>query len=277
LHNKESDGKVLCVTYPFPVATDEFEDKRVLVTGGTKGMGEAIVRRFLLAGASVVTTGRSVLPAGQHPTLFVQADVSSTEDVEKVANLVQCEWGGIDILVNNVGGSRVPNDGFQALSDEDWERALNANLLAAVRMNRAFVPGMIERQWGVVLHISSFQQRPSLQDASLAYTCAKGALSTYNKGLANEVGPKGVRVNMISPGYVETSGVHGMIVEMVKSQGINEEAARRELMNMSGGIPIGGSGTLEEVAELVAFLASDRGASIHGADYVIERGMLPTM
>jgi NAD(P)-dependent dehydrogenase (short-subunit alcohol dehydrogenase family) len=82
---------------------------------------------------------------------------------------------------------------------------------------------------------------------------------------------------MISPGYVETSGVHGMIVEMVKSQGINEDAARRELMNMSGGIPIGGSGTLEEVAELVAFLASDRGASIHGADYVIERGMLPTM
>lgn len=266
------------VNYPFPFAIDEFEDKRVLVTGGTKGMGEAIVRRFLLAGASVVTTARRPLPAGQHPTMFVQADVSSVADVEKVANLVQCEWGGIDILVNNVGGSQATNEGFQALTDEDWERALNANLLAAVRMNRAFVPGMIERQWGVVLHISSFQQRVPPHDSTLAYAAAKGALSIYNKGLADEVGPNGVRVNMISPGSVETAGVHGMILDMVKSKGLDEDAARRELANMSGGgIPIGRPGTPEEVAELVAFLASNRGASIHGADYVIDRGMLPAV
>ena len=234
------------MAYPFPVATDEFEDKRVLVTGGTKGMGEAIVRRFLLAGASVVTTGRSALPAGQHPTLFVQADVSSAAGVEMLANLVQCEWGGIDILVNNVGGSRMPNEGFQALSEEDWQRALNTNLLAAVRMNRAFVPGMIERREGVVLHVASFQQPLPPQEVSLAYACAQAALSTYNKGLANEVGPQGVRVNMVSQGSVET-------------------------------LPIGWPGTLEEVAEVVAFLASDRGASIHGVDYVIERGALPLL
>lgn len=234
------------MTYPFPVATDEFEDKRVLVTGGTKGMGEAIVRRFLLAGASVVTTGRSALPAGQHPTLFVQADVSTAEGVETVANLVQCEWGGIDILVNNAGGSRMSKEGFQALSGEDWQRALNVNLLAAVRMDRAFVPGMVERQWGVVLHISSFQPGLPPQGASLAYEAAKAALSTYNKGLAIEVGSKGVRVNMISQGSVETNA-------------------------------IGRLGTPEEIAEIAAFLASDRAASVHGVDYVIERGMLPAV
>jgi NAD(P)-dependent dehydrogenase (short-subunit alcohol dehydrogenase family) len=240
-------------------------------------MGEAIVRRFLLSGASVVTTARRPLPTGQHPTLFVQADLGSAADVEKVANLVQCEWGGIDILVNIVGGPDAPNSGFEALSDEDWERALNLNLLAAVRMNHAFVPGMVERRWGVVLHIVSMQQRLPPHDATLANAVAKGALSTYNRGLANEVGPKGVRVNMISPGLTETSGVHGMILDMVKSRGIDEEAARREFMNLVSGIPIGRPGMPEEVAELVAFLASDRGASIHGADYVVDRGLLPTV
>ncbi len=98
----------------------------------------------------------------------------------------------------------------------------------------------------------------------------KGAFSTYNKGLANEVGPKGVRVNMISPGFIETAGAHGKIVQLAQSSGITEGAARQRIMNMIGGIPIGRPGVPEEVAELVAFLASDRAASIHGADYVID-------
>ena len=196
----------MTMTYPFPVSGDEFKGKRVLVTGGTKGMGQAMVRRFTLSGASVATTARSPLPEGQAVALFVQTDIGTAAGVQDVISRIQQEWTGLDILVNNVGGSDAPNGGYRALSDDDWQKALNINLLAPVRLDRAFLPGMIERKSGVVLHISSIQHRLPLYDATLAYAAAKGALNTYNKGLANEVGPKGVRVNMISPGFIETSG-----------------------------------------------------------------------
>lgn len=263
--------------YPFPVSHDEFKGKRVLVTGGTKGMGEAIVRRFTLSGAAVATTARSPVPPGQSPSLFLQTDIGTPEGVQLLVNRIQQEWGGLDVLINCVGGSDAPNGGFQALTDDDWHKALSVNLLAAVRLNRAFVPGMIERKSGVVLHISSIQHRLPLYDATLAYAAAKGALTTYNKGLANEVGPKGVRVIMISPGFIETSGAHGMIVQLAQSSGIEESAARQQIMNMIGGIPIGRPGKPEEVAELVVFLASDRAAYIHGADFVIDGGTMPTV
>jgi NAD(P)-dependent dehydrogenase (short-subunit alcohol dehydrogenase family) len=264
-------------TYPFPVQDDEFKTKRVLVTGGTKGMGEAIVRRLTLSGASVATTARSPLTDRQSAALFIQADIGTAAGVQRVVDRVLQEWGGLDILVNNVGGSDAPNGGFLALSDEDWQRALNVNLLAAVRLDRAFLPGMIERKSGVVIHISSIQHRLPLYDATLAYAAAKGALRTYSKGLANEVGPKGVRINMISPGFIETSGAHGMIVQLARSSGISEDAARQQIVNMIGGIPIGRPGRPEEVAELVAFLVSDGAASIHGTDYIIDGGTMPTV
>src|ERR1700756_4030111 len=267
----------MTTVYPFPVSDGEFKDKRVLVTGGTKGVGEAIVRRFTLSGAAVATTARSPLPKEQSPSIFVQTDGGTAEGVQKVVGRIQQEWNRLDILVNCLGGSEAPNGGFRALTDEDWQRALNVNLLTAVRLNRAFVPGMIERKSGVVVHISSIQHRLPLYDATLAYAAAKGALSTYNKGLANEVGPKGVRVNMISPGFIETAGAHGMIVQLAHSSRITENVARQEIMNMIGGIPIGRPAVPEEVAELVAFLASDRAASIHGADYIIDGGTMPTV
>jgi NAD(P)-dependent dehydrogenase (short-subunit alcohol dehydrogenase family) len=265
------------MNYPFPVSVDEFKDRRVLVTGGTKGMGEAVVRRFTLAGASVATTARSPLPEDQHSALFVQADIGTAAGAQEIVNNIQQKWGGIDILVNSVGGSEAPSGGFQALSDEHWQKALNVNMLAAVRMDRAFIPGMIRRKSGAVIHICSIQHRLPLYDATLAYAAAKGALSTYSKGLANEVGPQGVRVNMISPGFIETSGAHGMIAQLAKSRGTDEATARHHIMDMIGGIPIGRPGRPDEVAELVAFLASERAASIHGADYVIDGGTMPTV
>ena len=135
---------------------------------------------------------------------------------------------------------------------------------------------MLERRSGVILHIASIQHRLPLYDSTLAYAAAKAALSTYSKGLANEVGPKGVRVNLISPGFIETSGAHGMIVQLAKSNGIDENAARQKIIDFIGGIPIGRPGRPEEVAELVAFLASNRAASIHGSDYTIDGGTIPT-
>src|SRR5207245_11266996 len=147
------------------------------------------------------------------------------------------------------------------LTDEHWQKARSMNLLAAVRCDKHFLAGMIERKAGVILHVASIQHRLPLYDSTLAYAAAKAALSTYSKGLANEVGPKGVRVNLISPGFIETSGAHGMIVQLAKSRGIDENAARQMIMDMIGGIPIGRPGRPEEVAALVAFLASSGAAS----------------
>jgi NAD(P)-dependent dehydrogenase (short-subunit alcohol dehydrogenase family) len=175
-------------------------------------------------------------------------------------------------LVNNVGGTETKAGGFEVLSDEDWQRILDVNLLAAVRLDRALLPGMIERKSGVVIHISSVAHRLPFPNSTLAYAAAKGALSTYSKGLAKGVAPKGVRVTMISPGFIETSGAKGMIADISRSSGISEDAARQRIMD----IPIGRTGRPEEVAELVAFLASDRGAFISGADYIIDGGTMPT-
>ncbi len=262
--------------YPFHVNAEEFKNRRVLVTGETKGAGEAMVHRFLLSGAQVATAARSSLPKDQRPTLFVQTDLGSSTGIQQLADRILSEWCGVDILVNCVGGSDAPNGGYAALTDEHWQKALSMNLLAAVRCDKHFLPGMIECKAGVILHVASIQHRLPLYDSTLAYAAAKGALSTYSKGLANEVGPKGVRVNMISPGFIETSGARGMIVAVAKSRGIDENAARQAIMDMIGGIPIGRPAQPEEVAELAAFLASDRAASIHGADYVIDGGTTPT-
>jgi NAD(P)-dependent dehydrogenase (short-subunit alcohol dehydrogenase family) len=261
----------------FSVDATEFSGKRILVTGGTKGMGEAMVRRLKAGGAAVATTARSPLPDGQATDLFIQADIGAVSGVQQVVDRVRREWGWLDILVNNVGGTETKPGGFEALSDEDWQNILNVNLLAAVRLDRAFIPGMIERRSGVVIHISSISHRLPFSNSTLAYAAAKGALSTYSKGLAKGVAPKGVRVTMISPGFIETSGAHGMIMDITQNESISEEAARQRIMDMLGGIPIGRPGLPDEVAELVAFLASDRAAFISGADYVLDGGTIPTV
>jgi NAD(P)-dependent dehydrogenase (short-subunit alcohol dehydrogenase family) len=263
-------------SYPFSVSGDEFKGKRVLVTGGTKGVGEAIVRRFQLSGALVATTARSPSLRDQTANLFVQGDLATASGVNSVADRIRQEWGGLDVLVNNVGGTETKPGGFEVLSDEDWQEILELNLMAAVRLDRVFIPGMIERRSGVVIHISSIAHRMPFSNSTLAYAAAKGALSTYSKGLARGVAKNGVRVTMISPGFIETSGAHGMIVDISKSTGISEDAARRQIMDMLGGIPVGRPGTPEEVAELACFLASDRAGFVVGADYILDGGTMPT-
>jgi NAD(P)-dependent dehydrogenase (short-subunit alcohol dehydrogenase family) len=252
----------------------EFDYLRALVSGGTAGMGEAIVRRLTAGGARVATAARSSLPSGQSPALYIQENVATPAGAAAVSERVIAEWGGVDIMINCVGGSQAPSGGFASLRDDDWNEALSLNLLAAVRFDRAFVPGMIDRRSGVIVHIGSIQHKAPLYDATLAYAAAKAALNTYSKGLADEVGPKGIRVNRVSPGFIETAGAHGMIRQLSQSAGIDEEAARRQIMESIGGIPLGRPGKPDDVAELVAFLASARASSIHGSDYVIDGGSL---
>jgi NAD(P)-dependent dehydrogenase (short-subunit alcohol dehydrogenase family) len=263
--------------YPFSCLPDEFKGKRVLVTGGTKGVGAATVQRFQMSGALVATTARSESSEGLPSRLFIKADIGTASGVQEVVDRIEREWGGVDILVNNAGGNETKSGGIETLTDQDWQMVLNINLLAAVRLDRAFLPGMIERKFGVVIHISSITHRLPFSNSTLAMAAAKGALSTYSKGLAKGVAPKGVRVVMITPGFIETSGAHGMIMDISRSTGVSEETARQRIMDMLGGIPVGRPGRPEEVAELVAFLSSDRAAYICGVDYVIDGGTLPTV
>lgn len=267
----------MTIAAKFAFDPTEFVGKRILVTGGTKGMGEAIVHRLSAGGGRVATTARSGLPEGQSPALFIQADISTAAGVEAVADPIFETFGGLDILINNVGGSSAPGGGFAALTDGHWQADLDANLLAPARLDRAFLPGMIERGYGVIIHISSIQRRLPLYEATLAYAAAKAGLTTYSKGLSKEVGPKGVRVNTVAPGFIETTAATALIDRLAKEAGSDQEAARRQLMASLGGIPIGRPGRPEEVAELVAFLASDRAASIHGAEYTIDGGTVPTV
>jgi NAD(P)-dependent dehydrogenase (short-subunit alcohol dehydrogenase family) len=259
------------------IDANELAAKRVLVTGGTKGIGEAIVKRLRQAGATVVTTARSTPENLESPELFVQADIGTPEGVQKVVKEVIERLNGVDILVNNVGGSSAPSGGALVLSDDDWEQAFNDNLFAAVRLDRAFLPKMLEQKSGVIIHISSIQRTLPLYEATLAYAAAKAALTNYSKGLSNEVAPKGVRVNTVAPGYIETKAAEGLVERLAEYAGTDLDTARQGLMDSPGGIPMGRPGRPEEVAELIAFLVSDRASYINGTEYVIDGGTIPTV
>ena len=240
----------------------ELDGRRALVTGGTKGIGEAVAARLREAGATVLTTARTRPGDLARDDLFVAADITTAEGCAAVADAVRDRLGGIDIIVHVVGGSSAPAGGFAVLDDGEWQRALDLNLFPAVRLDRALLPAMLDQGSGVIIHITSIQRQMPLPEATIAYAAAKAALSNYSKGLSKEVSPKGIRVVRVSPGWVETEAAVGLVEELAKKMGTDYEGARQALMDSLGGIPIGRPARPQEVADLVAFLASPRAASI---------------
>lgn len=256
---------------------NELAGKITLVTGGTKGAGKAIAQRLHRAGATVIITARNKPEDDQAQLHFISADLSQPKDTQKVVDEVLERYGRLDILINNLGASETPGGGFSVLTDEDWESTIRTNLLAPVRLDRKFLPQMLERGHGVIIHIASIQGKLPLYDSTLPYAAAKAGLINYSKSLSNEVSPKGVRVLTVSPGWIMTTSATRMVERISKSSGSTIAEAEKSIMDALGGIPIGRPAQPEEVAELVGFLASPRAKYLTGTEYVIDGGTIPTI
>jgi len=252
----------------------ELAGKRALVTSATKGIGAAVAQALRQAGADVLAVART-RPESLSPEAFAAADLTTPQGCADVARAVAERWQAVDVLVHVLGGSSAPPGGFAALDDEVWRRELDLNLMAAVRLDRALLPAMIAQGSGVVIHVTSIQDRLPLPQSTTAYAAAKAALSTYSKSLSKELAPKGVRVVRVSPGWVETEASAALAHRLADQAGTDYEGGKRIIMESLGGIPLGRPAKPEEVANLIVFLASPLAAAITGTEYVIDGGTTP--
>lgn len=244
--------------------TGELSGKRALVTGGSRGIGAAVVRQFLNAGAEVLTTARSATSTVPEGAAFVEADVRTPAGAEALAAAAQDVLGGVDVLVHNAGGAR-PHKGALAIPDQQWQDALDLNFLASVRLDALLAPGMRDRRSGVIVHVSSAAV-PTVAPPFLHYVTAKAALEAYSRGLASELAPFGIRVNTVSPGRTATPG---------------GEATREQWARLDGGpspnntTPLGRDGQPDDIADAVLFLVSDRASWLTGSNLFVDGGEFP--
>ncbi|MCX4547136.1 oxidoreductase [Streptomyces sp. NBC_01565] len=256
-------------------------DKVAVVTGASKGIGLAVTRALVGEGARVVAAARTVsgplteLAAGGR-VRPVAVDLTTPDGPEQAVREAVAAFGGLDILVNNVGAVRPRLDGFLSLSDEDWTWALTINFLTAVRTTRAALPHLLERGGASIVTVSSvnaFLPDPAVID----YSAAKAALTNFCKALSKEVGPRGVRVNTISPGPVETAlwlGEDGVAATVAGGTG----STSADIVAGASAQAVTGRFTRpEEVADLVLLLASDRAGNTTGSDHTIDGGLITTL
>jgi NAD(P)-dependent dehydrogenase (short-subunit alcohol dehydrogenase family) len=252
--------------------------KVAVVTGASKGIGLAVTQTLAAEGADVFAGARSIdALAGIERVTAVAVDLVEPSGPERLVGEALQNHGHLDVLVNNVGGVKLRLDGFLRTSDEDFEASMQLNFFAALRATRAAVEAMLPRGEGAIVNvvsINSFFQPDSLV---IDYGAAKAALLNVSKALSQELGPGGIRINSVSPGQVATDlwlGDQGVAATLGRASGVDPDAVRQQAV---AGIPTGRFTTPEEVATLVALLASPRTANVTRANYVIDGGLVKTM
>lgn len=259
----------------------ELENKRVLVTGSTGGIGEGIAKLFAKLGASVVIHGRNGEEAERvvaeiknsgGKAIATLGDLSRDEEVERIVETATKELGGVDILVNNAGGGSHQDD-MNTLPAE-WLDSYNVNLVSMVRLIQKLLPQMREKGWGRIINISS-GAGVFPQPGQAAYSTTKSAVNNLTVAIAQSLNADGVTVNTVSPGVVITP----KMVEMAKAQGMGEtleeiDAACAQMMKPP---PLVRMGRVDDIANVVVFLASPLASYIHGANIRVDGGIVPTI
>jgi NAD(P)-dependent dehydrogenase (short-subunit alcohol dehydrogenase family) len=251
--------------------------KRAVVTGASRGIGLAVTRALLEEGAHVVTGARHEIDELRELAAVrqVTVDLSTPGGPAELIRTATAD-GGIDVLVNNVGAVAVRSDGFAAIDDEEWLATWNLTFMSAVRTTRAALPALLASGRATIVNVASVNS--SLPDpAVLDYSAAKAALANFSKALSKELGPRGIRVNSVSPGPVETGmwlGDSGVAHSVATANGIS---AQDVIAQQSGEAATGRFTTADEVADLVVLLAGDRAGNVTGADFLIDGGLIQTL
>jgi len=240
----------------------ELKGKICVVTGASKGIGLAVTRALVAEGAIVVAGARTIdsLHSIERVTP-VAVDLGSPDGPGQLVKRAVDDHGRIDVLVNNVGGVRLRLRGFLGTSDEEFEWAMRINFFAALRATRAAVTFMIERRDGTIVNVASVNAFFQPDTGTVDYGAAKAALVNLTKALSQEFGPRGIRINDVSPGPVSTDlwlGEGGVAQTVAKATGVDPETAKNNVLASIGGLATGRMTTPEEVATLVVILASKR-------------------
>jgi NAD(P)-dependent dehydrogenase (short-subunit alcohol dehydrogenase family) len=261
----------------------QLEDHVAVVTGASKGIGLAISRTLLDEGARVVAASRSgtaELDALDGELVHVPVDLMDPDGPAHVIATAAETFGRLDVLVNNVGGPppgvTLPRGSFFDATDDDWRAVFELNLFAAVRASRAAIPLMLERGGGAIVNVSSGNARkPS--PVNVDYGAAKAAMNNLTKALSEEFGPQGIRVNTVSPGPALTpwwTDDGGAADVFAAQAGTDRETVLTTVAPQAMGLLTGRLADPQEIADVVALLASPRSASTTGAEYVVDGGML---
>ena len=252
-------------------------DKVAVVTGASKGIGLAVTRTLAAEGATVVAGSRGVETlSGLQGVTPVAVDLVDPDGPARLIAAAVERFGRVDVLVNNVGGVHPRLDGFLSLTDADFEASLQLNFFAALRATRAAVADMSSRGSGVIVNVASVNAFFEPDGAVIDYGAAKAALLNVAKSLSQELGPQGIRITSVSPGPVATDlwlGDDGVAATIGHATGAGSEAVRAQAV---AGMPTGRFTTPDEVAAIVALLASPLVANVTGASWVIDGGLLKT-
>jgi NAD(P)-dependent dehydrogenase (short-subunit alcohol dehydrogenase family) len=254
--------------------------KVAVVTGASKGIGLAITRGLVAEGARVVAGARTTDGlAGLEGVTAVALDLAAPEAPAKLVGRALEQHGRVDVLVNNVGAVRLRLEGFLGTSDAEFEWAMQMNFYTAVRATRAALAPMLKQGGGAIVNVASVNAFFQPDAGTIDYGAAKAALVNFTKALSQDVGPRGVRVNAVSPGPVSTDlwlGKGGVAETVARATGVDAETARARVVASIGGFATGRFTTPEEVATLVLLLASARTGNVTGANYVIDGGLIKT-